>query len=427
MMMALRLAGTVLGTLMAARSARAQQSNVIDDLFAPFSGIDIASTYDEYSSLIDFIIYAILFTGLSQATLGKRFDSRGGRAMVGAIAMVLSLGLSISEATLGFNLRSFGPLAAGLFIFLVGFTLFLAIRTSGVSATSSGSIAFVVTYFSIRAIAPGFFDWMMANRYTSWIHALLLIAVMISTARLIKALFGSSDTNLAKEAKQLLSQSVDAPKKLAQQIRAEKDEKDFIKAHLEKVTKVADKTSKQMLEELGEVRKIIEQFGSTARGRFLVAKKLETLAPKEHEALRCLQKIQETIQRVSKFDHQHYHTLRTQWNQMSAEARGQVEAEMRDEWQKIKAEDKIQQHEKHVTRYDQQFRHAIHLVTTSLRVNRQSDALSWMDEAIVQEKSVQKILHQIKKLEDQIEHHLRREIHHEKRQAHALDKAKKSS
>jgi hypothetical protein len=310
MMMALRLAGIAFGSLLSAISVRAQQSNVVDDLFSPFQGIDIASTYDEYSSIIDFVIYAILFTGISQATLGKRFDGRGGKAMVGAIAILLALALSVSEATLGFNLRSFGPLAAGLVIFLVGFALFSAIRTAGVSAKNSGSVALVVTYFSIRAIAPGFFDWMRSNPYTSWIHAALLVAVFVAAGRLLMLIFGSRDKNLAKQAKDLIGDSVQATKQLGQQIRAEKDEKDFVKAHLEKVTDAADKTSQQILDDLQEMRKHIEQFGTTARGRFLVAKKLEAIAPKEHEAMRRLKGMQSTIQRVSTFDHQHYASLR---------------------------------------------------------------------------------------------------------------------
>ncbi|MFC1606834.1 hypothetical protein ACFL47_02595 [Candidatus Latescibacterota bacterium] len=53
-------------------------ASVVDDLFSPFDGVDFSQTYDQYSSIIDFIIYAIMFVGISQATLGKRFEGKGG-------------------------------------------------------------------------------------------------------------------------------------------------------------------------------------------------------------------------------------------------------------------------------------------------------------------------------------------------------------
>jgi hypothetical protein len=112
---------------------------------------------------------------------------------------------------------------------------------------------------------------------------------------------------------------------------------------------------------------------------------------------------------------------------MSAKARKQLEGELRDEWRKIRAEDHIQQLQAAVKRYDQRFRHAIHLVVTSLRVNRQPDALRWMDEAIREEKAVQKTLQEMQRLEAQVQHHLRREIHDEKRQVHAAKRAAHSA
>ena len=32
-------------------------ASVVDELFSPFDGVDFSQTYDQYSSIIDFIIY----------------------------------------------------------------------------------------------------------------------------------------------------------------------------------------------------------------------------------------------------------------------------------------------------------------------------------------------------------------------------------
>ena len=177
-------------------SIQVASANIIDNLLLPFKGVNFSTIYDSYSPIIDFIIYATLFIGLSQATLGKRFESSGGRAVVSAVGLALAIGLAISEATLGFNLRSFGPLAAGIFIFFVGFTLYLGIKTAGMNTVNAGSLALVITYFSISAVTPNFFDWMMNNPSTSWIISIVSIAVIILMYKVIRLLLPGKGKNL---------------------------------------------------------------------------------------------------------------------------------------------------------------------------------------------------------------------------------------
>ncbi|MCB0749647.1 MAG: hypothetical protein KDC90_19480, partial [Ignavibacteriae bacterium] len=57
-------------------------ANILSEILSPFQSVDISQIYDSYSSIIDFIIYLILFTGLSQVSLGKRLESNGGKAVV---------------------------------------------------------------------------------------------------------------------------------------------------------------------------------------------------------------------------------------------------------------------------------------------------------------------------------------------------------
>lgn len=423
----LRLLGLAIAAVLSSASVSAKQPNILDDVFAPFGGIDFSQTYDSYSSIIDFVVYATLFVGVSQATIGKRFEGRGGKAVVSSIGMILAIGLSISESMLGFNLRSFGPLAAGLFIFLVGFTLYLGIKTAGMNTVNAGSIALVVTYFSIRAVAPGFFDWMMGNPYTSWIHAVVLIAVVIAAYRMIRCILPGRDTDLKAEAKELLGKATQAPRELVDQMHAEKHEKDFMKAHLEKITEAAGKTSRQILEDLQAMRKLIEQFGATSKGQFLIAAKIEAIAPKEHQVIRSLRKLKEMVNRLSRFDHQHYDKLRAEWHKLSAKARKQIEDEMRDEWKKLQAEEEIKRLEEVVARYDQNFKHAVRMISTSLKTNRQQEALSWTDQAIKWEKQVQKALQEIEALEHKLVRYTRQEIKDEKKEVKNLEQAKNAT
>ena len=400
-------------------------ASVIDDLFSPFDGVDFSRTYDQYSSIIDLIIYAIMFVGISQATLGKRFEGKGGKAVVSAVGMVLAIGLTISERTFGFNLRSFGPLAAGLFIFFVGFMVYMGIKTAGMDVASSGSIALVITYFSIRAVAPGFFDWMAGNKYMSWMHAVLLIAVLFSAYRVIRLILPGRGKHLGKEALKFANEYTKKPKEMFDQLHDEKREEEFIKTRLEKITESAEKNSEQIIEELVDIKKLIEQYGGTVRGRYLLAKKIETISPEEHQMRRLFVSIQEMVKKFSEFDHQNFVKLKDQYQKLSHDARKEIHAEFKAEWHKIGAEKDLARHEKELSEYDRNFAHAVSMVIVALKADKIKDAHYWIDEAIKWEKRVMKSFKELEHLEKKIEAYTRKEIKAEKKEIKVVSKARR--
>ena len=385
-------------------------ANAIDSLLLPFKGMDLSGTYDSYSGFIDLIIYAILFIGLAQATLGKRFQSRGGKAVVSAVGIVLAIGLAISEQTLGFNLRSFGPMAAGIFIFFVGFTLYLGIKTAGMGTVNAGSIALVVTYFSINAVAPNFFNWMVNNPNTAWIHALLLIAVLIAAYKIIRMLLPGQNKDIGKETKQLLYRTASQPKDILENLAKERNEKKFIKTRLEKLTIKDNKTSQEIINDLIELKKLIEEFGGNEKGRDILAKQLEKLLPKEHQVMSDFQTLKQMVNKLSAFDHQHFTNLKNKYHKLSGKIQERIKAETLDDWKKIKAEETIIKIDNGVEEYIKNIQHAIKTVEAALNSNRKNDALKWIDEAINFEKKILKVIQTIKKLEQELEDYTKREI-----------------
>jgi len=53
------------------------EENILNTFFKPFEDLDIAGLYDNYSVIIDLIIFLTIFLGLSQAVLSKKFQGRG--------------------------------------------------------------------------------------------------------------------------------------------------------------------------------------------------------------------------------------------------------------------------------------------------------------------------------------------------------------
>ncbi len=385
-------------------------ANMIDTILFPFSGMDLSQTYDSYSAFIDLIIYAILFIGLSQATLGKRFQSRGGKAVVSAVGIVLALGLAVSENTLGFNLRSFGPLAAGIFIFFVGFTLYLGIKTAGMNTVNAGSIALVVTYFSIRAVAPSYFDWLSQNAYAAWIHAILLIAVLISMYKVFRLILPGRDKNLVQSTKALLLRSANQPKDLLEQLNSEKREKEFVETRLNKFTVKEDKTTKEIITDLTELKKLIEEFGNDEKGCQIIAKKLETIFPKEREVITVFQALKQQVEKYSNFDNQHFQQLKKEYHSLSNSQKKEIKEEIKDEWKKLAAEKTILKFEKDLEGYHKNVQHTIQMVIASLNVKRLEDALKWIDETIHFEKKSLRQIRNMRHLELALDKYVNREI-----------------
>ena len=139
--------------------------NILDTFFRPFENLDIEKTYDQYSVFIDLIIYLLIFVGLSQAVLSKKFQGRGGKAVVISVGLILTIAMIIAEKNLGFNIKTFGPVAAWILIFLISTILFKSIKHVRAGNIASGSIAFVITYFIMRGLIPEFFDLMLKNKY----------------------------------------------------------------------------------------------------------------------------------------------------------------------------------------------------------------------------------------------------------------------
>ena len=90
--------------------------DILEGLFRPFYGLDIPSFYGRYHPVIDFFLYSAVFVSVARLTLDKAFPGKPGKALAVAIGLILALSLSIAERNLGFSIRSFGPIAAGIIV-----------------------------------------------------------------------------------------------------------------------------------------------------------------------------------------------------------------------------------------------------------------------------------------------------------------------
>ena len=155
-----------LTTLAIAVSAAEETPNAIESILAPF-GSRLEQIYFKYSAFIDAAIYLIIFLGLAQVTLGHRFESRkGGKAITIGVGLIMAIGLAIWETQAGFNIASFGPVAAVVLLALMGYAIWAGIRAmeiEGVDTLTVTAMTYVLVYYSMSAAVPSVIWWINKN------------------------------------------------------------------------------------------------------------------------------------------------------------------------------------------------------------------------------------------------------------------------
>jgi cell division protein FtsB len=370
----------------------------------------IDNFYSTYSTIIDLFIYTLLFIGISQATLGKHFPSRGGKAVVVALGLALAIGLVMSEKTIGFNLRSFGPIAAGILIILVGIMIFLGLKRAGSTSIVATAVAFLITYFIILTVIPGFAQWITSNSYTSWIHLLVIIAFAIIIYKILKSLFSKKQNSLEDILKKNMDDISPENTDLQEQIKQLKGEKVFIKNEMENKSDQAAKASKDMIAELSNMKKMMGEL-VTPQSRYTVLKTLQSIPIQEQQISNAFLPLKQKVKQLASFDYRHFQQLKNDYPKLPSSDRKLIKQEINEEWKKLNAENKIVKLENAGENYNRNFIRVIQDLSVALKENRIRDALILINEAIKWEEKILRIFKQMKHLE----HRLKSYTNHERR------------
>jgi hypothetical protein len=178
---------SVLFFLALAAQVYAQQSNFLNDIFDPFKGIDVPATYDRYQPFIDAFLYFVFFISVAKVTLSKRFQGPGGNALVVSIGLILAIAMSWWASSIGFNLKSFGIIAAAIFVGVIFFSIFAFIRHQGGNVAAASALGYVLVFLLMMGIMPEFIRQM---RETPGLKTIWGFANIIFLIALIIAIMG---------------------------------------------------------------------------------------------------------------------------------------------------------------------------------------------------------------------------------------------
>jgi hypothetical protein len=393
--------------LLTAPTVALASSNPLNDLFHPLQYLDIGSFYDQYHYWIDFFIFLCLFISVGKITLGRRFGGREGKVLSAVVGLVLALSLSLLEYRVGFSIKSFGPFAAGILIFLVGLVIFYLVKSFGAGTVSSGSFAFAITYFLVRASLPELFLWAEDNPLFALLHLVLFVVFMVSIFKIVGSLFSGKGI---KSLGRTLMHSPNPDSNLRKNIDNEKREIHLIKSDLRRTTKKGGKESSNIIEQLEEMIRIIEKYGSTDRARHLIADKINVIASKENLILKQLAYLKDLSERIENFDLKLFRELRARWDRVPDRDKDILKEEILLEKNKIISEEELRKLESVLSKYDNNFRLCLSNAVQCLKSNQPSQARDWLFKAIKCEEGAMNIFKEMKELENRLLKLTRREF-----------------
>ena len=160
----------------------------LSDVFETIQGFDIAEAYDRFPLIIDTIIYFLFFISMAQVTLGKQFEGSGGKGVVIAVGLALSIALTYWAQKTGFKLGSLGPLAALIFAIVIGIWIYRLLK--GDQSMGAGIwISIIVIYVVMFMFFPEVISAFQENKFGRIAIALLSILFVIALPMSIVSIF----------------------------------------------------------------------------------------------------------------------------------------------------------------------------------------------------------------------------------------------
>ncbi|MEA3514653.1 MAG: hypothetical protein U9R34_04205 [Nanoarchaeota archaeon] len=165
----------------------AAQKNWLKVLLEPFFGWNIAATYQQAASFIDFVLYIFIFLYITRYAISKRFEGATAKSLSVVIAIVLAVGMSVFERMFDFNLGKLAPLAGLILFAVIAMIAFNVIKGFGAGSASAGAWAYLLLYGILSATASKYLTWLYDK--VPFFEGILYIGVIISIFGILKGLW----------------------------------------------------------------------------------------------------------------------------------------------------------------------------------------------------------------------------------------------
>lgn len=136
--------------------------------------------YDAHPWAVDGLVYLVLFVGIAKVTLGRRYDGRGGAAVVAAVGTALAVAAATFAYRSGFTLASLGPTAWLVLLTLIGILLFDLGRSAGVPVLPAAALSVLVMVTAAAGIGRALDEWFVQSGLLPVVQLLALAAIAVT-------------------------------------------------------------------------------------------------------------------------------------------------------------------------------------------------------------------------------------------------------
>ena len=352
--------------------------------------------YDSSWPLVDALIFTLVFVGLSRAVLERRFSGQGGKALILGMGLALTVGMVWAEITYGFSLRSFGPLAMTLVGIILVMMIYQTGQAFGLSKVASASLVLFAGLPLVAQILPGIAE-LISGVLPLVILFWLASGVLTGTNGWHSRGFGRWKQDLKDESSELLGPGEERESKSLDR----REKKDARRAY---------RHSKHIIRILRRIRSDLKTLGSTEEGRKKLHHELEKLAREEHELVRELADLHETVHRVWGEGEHIYRRVRVTLKRSTGRPRRKAKDAEKDLRKEFTLQQALETLGARFRQFDGAFRQAISQAVGAIQRNRLDDAKRWVDHALHWELRAQGILGEVRLVQKEAHSVLRREI-----------------
>lgn len=359
--------------------------------------MSVESLYNRYHDGIDFVLYLFILIYACRAALARMYPDRHGKSLGTVVGIILAISLMLVQRSIGFSIRSFGPIAAGIIALLIAMTVYNLLRQAGMDHATGGSTALVVTYFTIRAVLPDFFLWADRNEWAGYLHGILFLSILVAIWKLIKSIFDFGGVSSLKQAVSStpfgVTDFVDSYKK------EDLGELEFIRSKLSNLSVHGKRECKNVIRVLEQVADIIKTHGNDPRLARPACKVLDNILAQEHILKSELAQLQNANQNLARLNLSGYGDLANKYNRLNSDQKAKLKELLAEEREKAGFTETIkgisQTAESRLKEADQCIRGACQ----RLMAGQPQEALSWINKAIELEASIDTLLEEVRKHE----------------------------
>jgi len=341
----------------------------------PFQYLNIAQIYSQYSTIFDFFIFLVLFVGLAQVVYEKRFQGRGGKAVIIAVGVSLAVGLSVAEAKFGFNLGSMGGIAGAILIIAFGLLLFHLLNSLGLQKSTAVAWTFIILFIFLNSISRKLA--ILIQRNFPILNLLFLLACLFAIIKGFSSLEGGFA--LKSSAKNLLQKGAEYARHIP--LREEKLQKKGLRDEAKTIHQEI-KISSKMVKQLYEIKGFIKEFGATEQGRKAIAEQIESLSANENKLLQKLGHLRDLDKQLEELDILAVRKLKEEYGKVPTELQAEIEKEIKAEKEKYKLSLKMEAFENRIKANVNGFNLSIRSCVEYLGKNHIFEAMQNIDKAI---------------------------------------------